>query len=129
MRGLLSELSFPWNREQTDSLTQGIIEAGPRYQDLAVFMQPTRKPRFDGAFYVMGSVHPRHLIYVCSAPDSGRLEGSVMNSRKRPGHSAPAEIALGKIIIFVILGPFYPQLGRIREHGIRWSRYVILAGS
>ncbi len=31
MRGLLSELSIPWNREQTDSLTQGIIEAGPRY--------------------------------------------------------------------------------------------------
>jgi len=33
MRGLLSELSIPWNREQTDSLTQGIIEAGPRYQN------------------------------------------------------------------------------------------------
>jgi hypothetical protein len=29
---LLSELSVPWNREQTDSLTQGIIEARPRYQ-------------------------------------------------------------------------------------------------
>jgi len=29
--GQLSELSVPWNREQTDSLTQGIIEAGPRY--------------------------------------------------------------------------------------------------
>ncbi len=33
IRGLLSELSIPWNREQTDSLTQGIIEAGPRYQE------------------------------------------------------------------------------------------------
>ncbi len=30
--GLLSELSVPWNREQTDSLAQGITEAGPRYQ-------------------------------------------------------------------------------------------------
>ena len=29
--GLLSELLVPWNREQTDSLTQGINEAGPRY--------------------------------------------------------------------------------------------------
>jgi len=32
IRGLLSELSIPWNREQTDSLTQVITEAGPRYQ-------------------------------------------------------------------------------------------------
>jgi hypothetical protein len=29
----LSELSVPWNREQTDSLTQGITEARPRYQN------------------------------------------------------------------------------------------------
>ncbi len=30
--GLRCELSVLWNREQTDSLTQGIIEACPRYQ-------------------------------------------------------------------------------------------------
>ena len=29
--GLLSEPSIPWNREQTDSLTQVITEACPRY--------------------------------------------------------------------------------------------------
>ena len=28
----LNEQSIPWNREQTDSLTQVITEAGPRYQ-------------------------------------------------------------------------------------------------
>ena len=31
---LLSKLSVPWNREQADSLTQGIIEARPRYQEM-----------------------------------------------------------------------------------------------
>ena len=44
MRGLLSELSIPWNREQTDSLTQGIIEAGPRYQSKKLV--PRREPCF-----------------------------------------------------------------------------------
>ena len=29
---LLSELSIPWNREQTDRMMQVITEAGPRYQ-------------------------------------------------------------------------------------------------
>ncbi len=33
IRGLRSELSVPWNREQTDSLAQVFIEAGPRYQN------------------------------------------------------------------------------------------------
>ena len=30
---LLSELSIPWNREQTDRLTQVISEVRPRYQE------------------------------------------------------------------------------------------------
>ena len=34
IRGLRSELSVPWNREQTDSLAQVFIEAGPRYQTI-----------------------------------------------------------------------------------------------
>ena len=39
IRGLLSEISVSWNREQTDSLAQVITEAGPRYH---FYMQRTR---------------------------------------------------------------------------------------
>jgi hypothetical protein len=36
-----------------------ILIACPCYQDLAVNMQPTRKPRFDEAFCVSGSVRKK----------------------------------------------------------------------
>jgi hypothetical protein len=48
----MAKPSVPWNREQTDSLVQGITEARARYQDLAIYMQPSRKPRFYRAFCV-----------------------------------------------------------------------------
>ncbi len=50
IRGLLSELSIPWNREQTDSLTQGIIEAGPRYQFLLDRLESVSSDTPQGGF-------------------------------------------------------------------------------
>jgi len=32
IKGLRSELSAPWNRQQADSLAQVFIEAGPRFE-------------------------------------------------------------------------------------------------
>ena len=38
-----------------------ILTARPRYQDLAIYMQPTRKPRFYEAFCVWGPARRRRL--------------------------------------------------------------------
>ncbi len=59
MRGLLSEQSIPWDREQTDSLTQGIIEAGPRYHlILHLFRRPSLRGPWDGRRTQPTDCHP-----------------------------------------------------------------------
>ena len=50
---MLTELSIPWNREQTDSLTQVITEAGPRYQKN---QKPGLVPGFFVPAYLSGEV-------------------------------------------------------------------------
>jgi hypothetical protein len=40
-------------------VTVGTAQITPRYQDLAVYMQPAKKPRFDEAFCVSGRVREK----------------------------------------------------------------------